>query len=184
MRKRKKELGLSGIEFRDFTLKNLASIDDLQLLIIKGHILLEYSLNKYVAGCAANSFDINSTNLTFANTLHIASALGLFHDDESDLLQEKIKKINSLRNEIAHQMEYNESIIKSLISLFLSDDSVSDFIKKTNSDLDNLRYIIVFICGEINGRRDAQIHINKLTKTLLSEDLELNPDRFLDNKQY
>jgi hypothetical protein len=172
MRKQKKELELSGAEFRSFILSNLMPISDIQLLIIKGHILIEYSLNKYISRCSSGSFDINSTSFSFFNTIQIADALGLFLESEPDTLKEQIKIISTLRNEIAHQMSFNKNEIKSLINTFLSDTTISNIIKKKKSDLDILKSIIVFICGQVNGRMEAQVQINKMTRSILSEKLK------------
>lgn len=103
-------------EFVDFSAKELRDIDDIQLLILKGHILVEYSLNCYLeANAKGENSDFFKERFTFSNKIKIAKHFTILGDRNDNLLKE-LQLLNKVRNEIAHSLNYSESVLNELIS--------------------------------------------------------------------
>jgi hypothetical protein len=78
-----------------------AGKDD-ELLILKGHLLIERLLVKFLASNLARADRLAQMKPRFAQKLAFASALRA--DPSDDWLWEAIAALNNLRNELAHQL--------------------------------------------------------------------------------
>jgi len=167
---------ISDREFRDLLLKELDGIKDFELLILKGHILIEYSLNKYINEVNDGGIDIDGKNFTFHKKITVAEMLGLFK--MKGFLRESIIDINRLRNQIAHKLSFEEKITKGIIKVFVEIDEPESGIEKEKSDFENFYYIVIAICGLIIGRKMAMKKIKKFTTFQLQAALKKNPEKF------
>lgn len=80
----------------------LHSTEDILAFIIRGHLYCEASLVELLRQSFKNPDAVNIDRLTFSLKVNLCSALGsLTPDLRSGLLQ-----LNSLRNKIAHNLEY------------------------------------------------------------------------------
>jgi hypothetical protein len=75
---------------------------DDEVLILKGHLLVERLLERFHEQNLANARPLAQARLNFAQKLAIAAALRASADDE--WLWEAIGALNSLRNDLAHQL--------------------------------------------------------------------------------
>jgi hypothetical protein len=82
--------------------KHLPLGKDDELLILKGHLLLERLLTRFLGRNLPRADRLAQANLRFANKLAIASSLRA--DPSDDWLWEAVAAFNSLRNELAHQL--------------------------------------------------------------------------------
>jgi len=73
------------------------------VLILKGHLLIEEQLNKFLVTGTSKPETLIDARLSFHQTLRIAQAIGgALFSDELVLL---IEKLNALRNRLAHMAE-------------------------------------------------------------------------------
>ncbi len=76
---------------------------DAELLVLKGHLLVERLLEKYLQHNLANSSELDGAHLSFAQKLSLVAALHA--DPASSWLWKAIHLLNSLRNELSHRLE-------------------------------------------------------------------------------
>jgi hypothetical protein len=75
-------------------------VDETALIVLKGHLLVEESLDSIISKFVFHPEFLEMANLGFAQKVSIARALNLTeHENE---IWEIATKLNSLRNEIAH----------------------------------------------------------------------------------
>ncbi|MBI1349464.1 hypothetical protein GC163_24630 [bacterium] len=79
------------------------SKDDVELILLKGHLVLEQALNQMLLVHFKNCQDIAELNLTFSKKLDLLQALrGNDHlSGEFNLIRE----VNRIRNRLAHQID-------------------------------------------------------------------------------
>lgn len=80
--------------------------EDLVLLVLKGHLVVEQLLNHYIDVVSPNPKPIlELSRLGFSMRVRIAQSL-YHHDDDIDkILWTPIRQLNQLRNSIAHELE-------------------------------------------------------------------------------
>jgi len=83
-------------------LEHLPVGKDDELLILKGHLLIERLLERFHAQNLTQASRLAEAKLTFAQKLAIASALR--DNSGDDWLWEAITALNRLRNELVHQL--------------------------------------------------------------------------------
>ncbi len=82
----------------------LREYNDIEMILLKGHLILEQVLNEIVSAHQLDSDRINLMNLMFGKTLELAMAL-----DSNTLKAEykHLKEINRIRNKVAHQLHFD-----------------------------------------------------------------------------
>lgn len=109
-------------QFMEFSIKELSGINDIQLLILKGHIIVEYTMNFYLESISkSDNSDFFKENFTFAEKVKIAKHFGQLGSKEDNLILE-LTLLNKLRNNIAHSLKYDE---RHLLELFAAVDKKS-----------------------------------------------------------
>jgi len=84
-------------------LQHMPPDDDITLIVLKGHLLIEEKLEHIIGLIVAHSDRLNDLRLTFAQKVALAQAM-CWSKHESDMW-DLIACVNSLRNEFAHQLE-------------------------------------------------------------------------------
>jgi len=79
-----------------------AEFDELSLLILKGHLLVEEALNSIIEKFVFHPEPLEETRLGFAQKVHLARSLSL--DEQNNSMWALVLALNSLRNEIAHSL--------------------------------------------------------------------------------
>ncbi len=135
-------------DYQTFTIEQLSGITNLELLILKGHILVEYAINLYLEAISKNEqSDFFKENFTFSNKLSILKHFGNLGSKDENLYQE-IHLLNKLRNDIAHSLTYNEKHLQDFFSNIKNKYAkVEDDIRKSN--IEKFVLAITFICGAI-----------------------------------
>jgi hypothetical protein len=85
-----------------FTLKEYS---DMEMILLKGHLVLEQILNQLIAAHQLDMKRIDGMNLMFNKTLELAMALN------SDPIKEEyphLKEINKIRNKVAHELFFDD----------------------------------------------------------------------------
>lgn len=103
-----KELRSYSMEqFDEFCSSELSGITDIQLLILKGHIIVEYTLNCYLEAISkSDDTDFFHENFSFIDKIKILKHFGELGDKNENLIKE-LTLLNKLRNEIAHSLKFN-----------------------------------------------------------------------------
>ena len=176
--KRMKSPEIPDDNFKKFINNELESISDIQLLVLKGHVLIEYSLNKFIEASFDETFKLNKTNFTFSHKINIAKALGLFWKNKSDFLEDHIKDINKLRNQIAHSLSFDNQILERIINYYIEIAKTPHLMGREKSDFDNFFHVIPSICGNIIGRKISKQKIASFTKAILNKEMNKDPEQF------
>jgi len=163
-------------EFEKIILKELDGINDLELLILKGHILIEFSLNKFISDLNDGGIDVDKTNFSFYSKIYVAELLGLFKS--KDHLKVSIVDINKLRNQIAHKLSFDKKLLEKIIAVYIKLNVSGSKVDKAKSDFENLYYIIIAVCGLIMGKKIANQKIKRFTFDQLKLLMKENPEKF------
>jgi hypothetical protein len=140
---------------RKFTL-----LSDIESIIIRGHILIEYQLNVAIGEFVMNKREYLEGKFSFSQKLIIANMLGL-----TSRTRIEIAAINKLRNQIAHSLKYDEAILDSLI---LRMSNIDKHLSKIKDKSAALKRIISFICGAImaspGGTKEMFVALHQLER--------------------
>ena len=138
-------------EFIEFSIKELSSINDIQLLILKGHILVEYSLNCYLEAKSTNKEpDFFKERFNFSAKVNIAKYFRTLGSVNDDIIKE-LNILNKIRNEIAHSLTYNEKLLNQLFSEINKKSPNGIFSKPNTSIKEKIIGSIAFINGALFG---------------------------------
>jgi len=135
-------------------LATLPRTRNLELLILKCHITIEYAIETYIRAISAGNADDYVEQFKFDEKLKIAFMLGLGVKDP--LLIPSIRLLNRIRNDIAHRLTLNEKDLDELIRI----NSEQYIEKRTFSDserLNGLKSITYGTCGLIAGLREVRV---------------------------
>lgn len=132
--------------------KHLPSVDDMTLIVLKGHLLIEEQLISILDSSLKYPKALDKARLTFAQRLSLVKALKYRH--ENGWVWEAIGKLNSIRNDIAHKLEpskLNEKIkeffrfIKASVPIDLGMNNENERIES------RLRSALAFLHGVLSG---------------------------------
>jgi len=127
--------------------KVFGEIDKESLVVLKGHLLLEESLNFIIENFVHHSDFINKAKLSFYQKLNVARAMSLTEQNNS--MWTLIEKINTLRNDFSHRLESDkrEEKINLIISLYKSEMKGSEFEHDwENEDLPTFLAFVISLC--------------------------------------
>ena len=82
--------------------EHLGQIDELTLVVLKGHLLIEESLDKIISTFVFHPEMLEPARLSFAQRVAIARAISL--DEHENSMWELVLAINTLRNDLAHNL--------------------------------------------------------------------------------
>lgn len=99
---------------KEIVISHLINCKDTDNLIIKGHILTEHFLNKYIDAKSIEKID-KSAKFSYHQKLEIAQLVGLFKKNRG--LKNELTLLNKLRNSIAHNLEYDKNIFTTLLAV-------------------------------------------------------------------
>lgn len=102
-------------EFKELLLAHFKNIYDLELLILKGHILTEFTINCYLENLSNNSSaNFFKERFTYSTKIGLLQHFGKF-DQRTEGLIKSLKLLNKIRNEIAHTLVVDEQLINQYI---------------------------------------------------------------------
>ncbi len=130
--------------------KHMPRSNDITLIILKGHLLVEQELNDILDIELRYSRALYDVKITFYHRLAIVKSIygtplsGGFPYDE-------IKKLNTLRNRLVHSLEPKdlEKHVELFLRMFENPDSASEFAKQTLGK--RLKLCLAGLCGLIHG---------------------------------
>ena len=147
-------------------------IDRESLVVIKGHLLIEESLNFIIENFVHHHDFMNKANLSFYQKLNIARSMSLSEQNNSVWLL--IEKLNTLRNDFAHRLnsEKREEKIKLIISLYNSEMKGDEFEKDwKNEDLPTFLSFVVSLCLGFLSSFEAEIERFKSVVAIMNKSL-------------
>jgi len=77
-----------------------------ELLLLKGHLLLEQCVNELLRLYIAEKNDLEMLNLTFSRKLDLLHALGHRFPNAHFGSESQIRELNRIRNKLAHQLNF------------------------------------------------------------------------------
>lgn len=139
---------MSMEEFDNFAYNELDRIVDFDLLILKGHLIIEYTLNCYLESISQiDNSDFSKENLTFANKVNIVKHFGKLCNKDSNLINEFIL-LNKLRNSISHSLVFNDAYLEDFFKEFIKKGVQ---IEKIKHNRDKFIATIAFLSGAIQA---------------------------------
>ena len=137
--------------------KHLIPHQDIALIILKGHLLIEELLFDQVASAMRNVSELKLSRLSFDRLVHLTKALFGFSNDQR--LWQAVEKLNMLRNELIHHLEPTK--FQKLAKAFLRpSEKMMGQIAPTSESLESrLRDTLAYLYGALSniskiGRRN------------------------------
>jgi len=118
---------------------------NLDLVILKCHLLVEFMMNQFITLSAKHKFDVSKERFTFAQKLSLIHAFGFRLDP---IILPSIEVLNSLRNQVAHTLLLNRALIDTLLKIN-SEDPDSFTVSGDNERAQGVKSITRFICANI-----------------------------------
>jgi hypothetical protein len=130
--------------------------EDVALVVLKGHLLLEESVNSLLASLLLFPEAIEGANLRFHQKLCLIEALLPVDPD----MMEAAEKLNTMRNRLAHHLDYPqiEAQVKDFLSLCeaLKDpDEPNDPETEAEPIILRLMRALTYLCGRFAGMSRA-----------------------------
>jgi|SRR5690606_4466978 len=142
--------------------------DKSELIIIKAHLFIEYSLNKFIEANNKSNAEFEKMNFTFSHKINICKILGLFKNHPD--LETYILDLNKLRNQVAHKHKFDDDLYDKLVNYPESYEKQTRW--KTKGDYREAIMAIKssFMCGIIMQKTDdvlkkREIKSNDKTET-------------------
>jgi len=132
----KRDLKLQAKEFAE----NFIPFSEIEGAIIRGHILVEKTLNDTIKLAIVQKNEYEPEKFTFTRKLDIANMLGICVP-----FKKEINALNKLRNQVAHSLQYEEKYIDLICSSMAKIDN--NDIYKTNNKLLIFNRAISFLAG-------------------------------------
>ncbi|MEM5563846.1 hypothetical protein WNY78_01960 [Psychroserpens sp. AS72] len=146
-------------------------LDESSIIVIKGHLLVEESLNNIIENFVHHSGIIQKARLSFSQKILIAKSMSLTEQNHS--IWNVINKLNTLRNDFAHRLtsETRQHKIDDLIKLLKIEVESLDDEKLDLSDQNTaLNYVISLCIGFLSSFEEEvdrfRSMINHLDKTM------------------
>lgn len=138
----------------DFVSKMNVTLDEdfneLDLCLIKCHLLIEHSIIFFINKQSKSDVKVEKMRFTFSQKVKICEILGLFNGEKGKIIKHFLEEINSIRNQIAHNLAYDRSSLEKLLNIDINDKSRSISINKHDTTRDKLTYLTSFFCGAIH----------------------------------
>jgi hypothetical protein len=142
--------------------------NDFALVVLKGHLLLEESVNHLLAALLYRPEAIEGANLRFHQKLCLIRALApVGPQGEVFRFADAAEKLNTMRNRLAHHLDHPQ--IEALARDFLSfceepEDPEEPDDRETVPLIRRLRRAIVFVCAAFEGMSAAAKVTRDLTE--------------------
>ena len=129
---------------------------DVALVVLKGHLLLEESVNRLLASLLRRPEAIEGANLRFHQKLGLIKALFPVDPD----MMEAAEKLNTIRNRLAHHLDYPqiEAQVRDFLSLCEAPkdpDEPDDPETEAEPIIRRVRRALAFLCGGFAGMSRA-----------------------------
>ena len=138
--------------------KVFGNVDRETLVVLKGHLLIEESLNSIIETFVHHAEKMQNAKLSFFQKVHIAKSMSLTEHESSAWIL--IEHINSLRNDFAHKLESEKRAakIENLKKLYALECKDNEFTEDPTAE-DNSLFIgdVVAFCLGFLGSFEAEV---------------------------
>jgi hypothetical protein len=130
--------------------KHLKDIDEIEIILLKGHLILEQILNEMLMIYIQDESDLDKLNLSFSRKLDLLSAL--MNGQKVSIFEfQQLREINRIRNRLAHVLDFsrNHSDLKAWACKILGYTPVTIDRKRTykNTLLKAFYFLTAFLLG-------------------------------------
>lgn len=127
-----------------YFIKRLPMSDDMIVIVLKGHLIIEEILDEILKSHCHNYQSMRDANLTFYQKAHVANSL---MSAFNDIAFQSIILLNKLRNDLAHNFDSQKK--DKIIELFINESKsiFGELYGENNTILGQLRNSI---CNAIN----------------------------------
>jgi len=138
--------------------RHLPKSDDLTLIVLKGHLLIEEMINRFITSLLANPDALAAGRLTFHQRVRLLQAL-LPRSSAVDKTFHAVEKLNTLRNRFAHDLEpaqvecQIEAFVRQILSFRppLDDPEIPDTEYQREPVASRLKHAISYLGGRLHG---------------------------------
>lgn len=153
----------------------MAHVDEVVHVLLKGHLLIEEALTRILEQHVFHREHLSEARLSFNQRMFLARSLCLRKNNNGEW--ELIAAINSLRNELAHQLKSpeREKKLNKVKNLYFREAAGLEGIENIRKESDST--ILYFACGHCSGflakfEGDAKA-LRQMVHTM---DRQMNPD--------
>jgi hypothetical protein len=146
-------------------------VDETAQIVLKGHLLIEESLDSIISTFVVHPEFVEMANLGFAQKLSIARGMSL--NEHKNEMWEIAAKLNSLRNEIAHKLDSPKRAAKTkeVIDLYLRlSADMPDSTHRKHEDHVLVSFAVVFFLGFLEAFQREIDHRSLIDKALKEVD--------------
>lgn len=161
---RVRELEKLSRNIQEFLKNQIPKSKNLDLVILKCHLLIEYMMDQLINLFSKHKIDITKERFTFYQKISLLHILG-FPADPTIL--PSIEIINKLRNQVAHTLSIDRGLIDTLLKINCEDPD-SFRTPNDNERAGGIKSITKFICGALMGIIEAH-HVDAYEETLSTE---------------
>jgi hypothetical protein len=127
----------------------------LDFVILKGHLLVEFTLTEYIGLRSHYEYDVSTERLSFVQKMAVAHMLGFPLDP---LIMPSLELLNRLRNQVAHGLDFDRGQVDKLLRFFAEDPDE----RPTHTDQSRVRemrraveHLVWAMLGVIEGQHVA-----------------------------
>jgi hypothetical protein len=143
--------------FKKLIGEQIDNLNSLELIVIKGHILIEYALTIVIEKLCKTNSELFLKD-QFRQKLKLVQSFGLFNITGGKEILIQINLLTEARNQIAHHLRFDPNILENLLKHYQNFDPI-----KTVEPTDKLlafKGVINAMCAHIVIRLDALIMVN------------------------
>jgi hypothetical protein len=127
--------------------QTLSTVRNLELVVLKCHLLVEYMLNQFIDLTARTEGVIDNERFTFSQKETLVHLLGFPPDP---LFFPSVDLLNRIRNQVAHTLDLDRRLIDQLIRINSEDPDIVTALTDAKRAT-ALKQITRFLCGQMVG---------------------------------
>jgi hypothetical protein len=143
----------SDFEYPEEVVKKLFfDFDKSEIIIIKAHLFVEYSINKFIQANNKSDVEFEKMSFTFSHKLNICKLIGLFKGHQD--LEQYFLDLNKLRNQVAHKHMFDEKLFDKLVNYPESFEKQTRWKTKEDYRESIMAIKSAFMCGIVMKRTE------------------------------
>jgi hypothetical protein len=157
--------------------EHFGQVDETVLVVLKGHLLIEESLDAIISAFVFHPEFVQAARLRFGQKLSLARAMSL--DEHKNGMWDIAFNLNSLRNELAHSLHSPKRAakIKAVLDVYFREADNAPADVRDQPEHVMLYFAIGFFLGFLT---EFQAEVKRLQRFREILDPMVNPHRYLD----
>lgn len=140
------------IELMGRILTHIPDEADINLVILKGHLIIEEELNECLSLKVTSPSDIQDARLSFNQLMFITKAH--YKKENNAWCWGALKKLNKVRNSLSHNLEPEDLYINLTAFIELIESQVDDDVQEEFNE--RLRKAIAMLAAQVHGLHRAK----------------------------